>query len=274
MLCATRFVQGIGAAMASAVVLSMIITLFRRAGDRGRALALCGFVGAAGSSIGLLAGGVISRTLSWPWIFLINAPLGLAAILAVRWTVPRTAPAGRRPDVAGALLATGGLMLAVYALVATSLSWPEELLLGVAALIWLSLFLARQTRVVNPLLPLRLLASRSTGLANLVQALMVAGLFGFQFPGVQYLQRLLPSAAWLVRCHHAFAVAAALAALALVLATFATGIPSALGPAPRAEGQEHGPGERVRGAPDRAATEQVPGSVDGGDDELTPAGAP
>ena len=182
MLCATRFVQGIGAAMASAVVLSMIITLFRRAGDRGRALALYGFVGAAGSSIGLLAGGVISRTLSWPWIFLINAPLGLAAILAVRWTVPRTAPAGRRPDVAGALLATGGLMLAVYALVATSLSWPEELLLGVAALIWLSLFLARQTRVVNPLLPLRLLASRSTGLANLVQALMVAGLSGSSSP--------------------------------------------------------------------------------------------
>jgi len=190
-LAAARFVQGVGAAMASAVVLGMIVTLFPSPDDRGRALAVYGFVGAAGSSIGLLAGGVVTQALSWPWIFLINVPLGVGAVIAIRSTVSSVRPAGGRPDVAGAIMATAGLTLAVYALLATGLDWPVVLLLAFAAAVLLAVFLFRQKRVANPILPLRLLVNRSTGLGNLVQALMVAGLFGFQFLGVQYLQRLL-----------------------------------------------------------------------------------
>lgn len=190
-LAAARFVQGVGAAMASAVVLGMIVTLFPTSSDRGRALAVYGFVGAAGSSVGLLAGGVLTQVLNWRWIFLINVPLGIGAVLAIRLTVPTVRPGGRRPDVAGAVLATAGLTLAVYALLATNLDGTAELLLGFAVLILLAAFLVRQARVVNPILPLRLLLNSSTGVGNLVQALMVAGLFGFQFLGVQYLQRLL-----------------------------------------------------------------------------------
>lgn len=83
------------------------------------------------------------------------------------------------------------MTLAVYALLATGLDWPVVLLLAFAAAVLLAVFLFRQKTVANPILPLRLLVNRSTGLGNLVQALMVAGLFGFQFLGVQYLQRLL-----------------------------------------------------------------------------------
>ena len=190
-LIAARFAQGIGGALASAVVLGMIVTLYPRPAERGRALGVFGFVGAAGSSIGLLAGGLLTQGLSWPWIFLINVPIGLSAVAGVRWVVPAPAGAPGQVDIVGAVLATAGLTLAVYALLSTGTGAGPLGVLGGIAVGLLVAFLARQARTRTPLLPLRLLTTRSTGLGNLVQALMVAGLFGFQILGVLYLQQLI-----------------------------------------------------------------------------------
>jgi EmrB/QacA subfamily drug resistance transporter len=190
-LIAARAVQGMGGALASAVVLGMIVTLYPGPAERGRALAVFGFVGAAGSSIGLLAGGLLTQGLSWPWIFLMNVPLGVGALVAVRLVVPAPTGGGGRVDVIGTVLVTAGLTLAVYALLSTGTGPGPLAVLGVLAMGLLAAFLIRQAHTRSPLLPLRLLVSRSTGLGNLVQALMVAGLFGFQFLGSLYLQQLL-----------------------------------------------------------------------------------
>ena len=190
-LVAARIVQGAGAALASSVVLGMIVTLFREEAERRRALAVFSFVGAGGASIGLLAGGLLTQGLSWRWIFLVNVPIGVAALVGVRLRVP-VVPASRgQLDVVGAVLVTGGLMAAVYGLLATGLTSRVIAILGAGAVALLGAFCWRQARAATPLLPLRLLASRTTGLGNLVQALMVAGLFGFQYLGVVYLEQLL-----------------------------------------------------------------------------------
>jgi EmrB/QacA subfamily drug resistance transporter len=190
-LAAARFLQGVGGALASAVVLGMIVQLFPGDRDRARALGAFGFVGAAGSSIGLVAGGVLTEALSWSWIFWVNLPLGLAALLGVRTLVPAPTGTGGRADALGAVLVTSGVSLTVYILLDTDVEPLRTVLLTAAAAALLAAFLARQASIDTPLLPLRLLTATSVGLGNLVQALMVAGLFGFQFLGVLYLQQLL-----------------------------------------------------------------------------------
>ena len=185
-----RFLQGVGGALASSVVLGMIITLFRDGNERGRALAVFSFIGAAGSSIGLLAGGLLTQTLGWPWIFLVNIPVGAVAIIGVRLLVPSPHGSGGRADALGAVLVTAGLMVLVYVLLsanAAPLAWPLTLL-AAALLVG---FIIRQHFAPQPLLPLHMLLTRAIGLGNLVQALMVAGLFGFQFLGILYLQQIL-----------------------------------------------------------------------------------
>jgi EmrB/QacA subfamily drug resistance transporter len=190
-LVAARLLQGIGGALASAVVLGMIVQLFPGDRDRARALGAFGFVGAAGSSIGLLAGGVVTEALSWSWIFWVNVPLGVAALLGVRALVTAPTGTGGRADILGALLVTGGVSLSVYVLLAIDAEPVRTAVLAVTAAGLLAGFLVRQAGTDTPLLPLRLLSTRNLGLGNLVQALMVAGLFGFQFLGVLYLQQLL-----------------------------------------------------------------------------------
>src|SRR4051812_44521878 len=117
-LIAARFGQGVAAAMSSAVVLGMIVGLFPEPAERARAMGAYAFVGAAGASIGVLLGGVLTGTVGWPWIFWVNVPIGLAAIALIRWAVapdgPRTAG---RPDVAGGVLVTAGMVLAVFTIV-------------------------------------------------------------------------------------------------------------------------------------------------------------
>ena len=194
MLVVSRFVQGAGGALASAVVLGMIVTLFPEPREQGKALGVFTFVGAAGSSIGLLLGGILTEALSWHWVFLVNVPLGIAAVLYVRRLVPADVGRGRGADVLGAVLVTAGLMTAVYTLITMAdagRSAAASLLLGAVALGLLAAFVVRQARAETPLLPLRLLRSGPVAVGNGVQALMVASLFGFQFLGVLYLQRVL-----------------------------------------------------------------------------------
>jgi MFS family permease len=196
MLIAARFVQGIGAAMTSAVILGMIVTMFPQPRERATAIGIYSFVASAGASVGLLAGGVITQAVNWHWIFFVNLPIGLvAAVLAVRLLEPdRGIGLGEGADVAGAALVTGALMLGVYTIVGTvDHGWVSEHTLGfgAAAAVLLAGFVARQATATRPLVPLRIFRSRNVSGANAVQALMVAGMFGMFFLGTLYLQRVL-----------------------------------------------------------------------------------
>ena len=199
MLIASRFAQGAGGAMASAVSLGMIVRLFPEPPLRARALGIYSFTGAGGASVGLVLGGVLTQALSWHWIFFVNIPIGAVAI-AAGWLLlagePGTTPQGLRAgaDAAGALLVTAGLMIAVYTIVETSrYGWgsARTLVTGAVAVVLLVAFVARQHLARTPLLPLRIFRSRNVSGANVVQALTVAAAFGFQVLIPQYMQRVL-----------------------------------------------------------------------------------
>ncbi|WP_240799005.1 MFS transporter [Streptomyces sp. A0958] len=195
-LLASRFVQGVGGAVTSAGTLGMVVTLFPEPKERAKAIGVYSFVQSAGGSLGLLAGGVLTQAISWHWIFFVNVPIGIAAALAaVRVLAPeRGAGLGRGTDAVGALLVTSALMLGVYTIVGTAgHGWtsPHTLGLGAAALALLAAFVVRQARAAHPLLPLRVFRSRDVTGAMGIQALMVAGMFSFQFLCVLYLQKVL-----------------------------------------------------------------------------------
>ncbi|MFF1901190.1 MFS transporter [Streptomyces sp. NPDC058228] len=196
LLIAARFLQGVGGAMASAVGLGILVTLFTEPRERARAIAVFSFTGAAGASIGQVLGGVLTDALSWHWIFFINLPIGLAALVVAVPVLPADHGLGLRAgaDVIGALLVTAGLMLAIYTVVKVEeYGWTSAhtLGLGVAAAVLLGAFIARQAGAGTPLLPLRILRSRTVAGANLVQLLMVAALFSFQILVALYLQKVL-----------------------------------------------------------------------------------
>ncbi|MEV0578255.1 MFS transporter [Streptomyces sp. NPDC050392] len=196
LLIAARFLQGAGSAMASAVGLGILVTLFTESRERARAIAVFSFTGAAGASIGQVLGGILTDALGWHWIFFINLPIGLAALLVA----VRVLPGDRGPgltagaDAVGALLVTAGVMVGIYSVVEVeSYGWvsPHTLGLGALAVALLAAFFVRQATAATPLLPLRILRSRSVAGANLVQILMVAALFSFQILVALYLQRVL-----------------------------------------------------------------------------------
>jgi MFS family permease len=205
LLVGSRFVQGAGAALVSSVSLGMIATLYPEPPGRARAIAAYSFVGAAGASIGLILGGVLTQTLSWHWIFFVNLPIGVAAGLPALRLLPADRGAGRSggTDGLGAVLVTAGLMLAVYAIVQTDrygATSPHTLGAGGAALALLAGFVLREATAAAPLLPLRIFAFRGVSGANLAQAPVIAAAFGFQVLITLYMQRVLgygPAAAGL-----------------------------------------------------------------------------
>ncbi|MEU6087227.1 MFS transporter [Streptomyces sp. NPDC047085] len=193
-LIAARAVQGVGGAMASAVVLGMLVALFPEPREQARAIAVFSAVGAAGGALGTFLGGALTQALNWHWIFLINLPIGVAAWLAaVRVLAPeRGAGLGSGADYPGAALVTGALMLTVYVIVgAGNRSLTATMLLAALALGLFTAFTVRQARAARPLLRLRLFRSRLLTGANAVQVLMIGTMYGFQFIGALYLQRVL-----------------------------------------------------------------------------------
>ena len=221
-LIGARFVQGVGGAMTSAVILGMIVTMFQMPAERVKAMGVYSFVAAAGGAIGLLAGGVLTEAINWHWIFFVNLPIGIATGVLTTRLVPDDAGVGldRGADVPGAVLIVAALMLVVYAIVETSnYGWGSARTLGLGALglALLAAFVARQARATNPLVPLRVFASRTVSIANLMFALVVAGVFGMFFMGALYMQRVLHYDA--IEVGLAFLpVAIGIAALALGLA--------------------------------------------------------
>jgi len=186
MLIAARFVQGVGGAVSSAVILAMIVGLFPRPDEQAKAFSVFSVIASAGAALGLLAGGVITQTVSWHWIFFVNLPLGLITIVVASRLLDddRGLGLGDGADVPGAVLITAALMVGVYAIV-------EAPAFGAVAIALLIAFIVREARTANPILPLRMFASRKLSAANAVQGLMSAGFLGFFFAGSLDLERVM-----------------------------------------------------------------------------------
>jgi len=196
MLIAARFVQGAGGALASAVTLGMIVTMFPEPREQAKAIGVYGFVASAGGSIGLLVGGVLTDAISWHWIFFVNVPIGIATgLLALRLVESRPGIGMQEgADAPGAVLVTAGLMLAVYTILGVEEhGWTSArtLLLAAVALGLVATFVLRQAHIEKPLMPLRLFRSRNVTGANIVMALLVVGMFGLFFLGALYMQLVL-----------------------------------------------------------------------------------
>ena len=196
LLIGARFLQGAGAAVIASMVLGILVTLFESARDRALATSIYAFVASAGGSIGLLVGGVLTEALSWHWIFFINLPIGIAAGVLAAMLIPEQPGIGvrQRLDLGGALLITAAPSLFVYTILqAADQGWAtaRTAALGGAALILFAAFLLLESRIRDPLIPLRVFRSRTVAGANLIRALFAVGLFGVFFLGALYMQRVL-----------------------------------------------------------------------------------
>jgi EmrB/QacA subfamily drug resistance transporter len=196
LLVAARAVQGLGGAVVSAVALSLIMNLFTEPAERARAMGVYGFVCASGGSIGVLLGGLLTGTLGWHWIFLVNLPIGVAVHLLCVALIPNDpgAAASARLDVIGAVTITASLMLAVYAVVDGNVAgWASAqtvVLLGGAAVLFVA-FIVIEGRVAAPLMPLGLFRLRNVATANVAGVLWAAAMFAWFFISALYMQRVL-----------------------------------------------------------------------------------
>jgi EmrB/QacA subfamily drug resistance transporter len=195
MLVAARAVQGIGGAIVSAVALSLIVTLFTEPAERAKAMGVFGFVASGGGSIGVLLGGVLTDTLDWHWIFLVNVPVGIAVFALTLVLLPASrGQAGGRLDVAGAVTVTAASMVAVYAIVnGNDAGWTSARTLGLLALAatLVGAFLAIELRTSAPLVPLGLFRLRNLAMSNVVGVLWAAAMFAWFFLAALYLQLVL-----------------------------------------------------------------------------------
>jgi EmrB/QacA subfamily drug resistance transporter len=188
-----RFVQGAGAAMASAVVLGMITRLFADRRSQARAFAVFAFVGSVGASVGVISGGLLTELLSWRWVFLVNVPLGLVLVPAALRILPddgRTRSRGR-VDVVGAVTGTGGLMLLVYAVTQVTVRGWSSLVVVLSLCLAAALlagFVVRQRTAAEALVPPALFAVRRFSTANAVLFTMTVAGFSFQFLSALALQ--------------------------------------------------------------------------------------
>ncbi len=190
-----RAVQGLGAALVSPAALSIVTTTFAEGPERTRALGIWGGIAAGGGAFGLLLGGVLTEALSWEWVFFVNVPVGVAAGIASLKVIPESKLGARAGgfDLAGATLATAGLVLLTYAIVkAESWGFADGRTLGFAgaALALLAAFFVVEARIAAPLVRLGLFRVRSLAAANASMLLVGGGLFAFFFFGTIYLQRV------------------------------------------------------------------------------------
>jgi EmrB/QacA subfamily drug resistance transporter len=195
LLIGARFAQGAGAAFSASVVLAIIVQEFPDAVERTRAMSTYILVAVGGGSLGLLLGGILTQVLSWHWIFFINVPIGVATVIAGIYLLDENEGLGIKAglDIAGALLSTIGLMLAIYAVVtSTTYGWrsAHTLAYGAAAVVVLAAFAVLETRLKAPMMPLRVLRSPGLVPSSLARACMVIGMYGTFFLGVLFLQHL------------------------------------------------------------------------------------
>ena len=195
-LIGARALQGLGAALISPAALSIIATTFEEGRERARALAVWAAIAIGGSAVGLILGGALTQYFSWPWIFFVNVPVGIAAfVLSLRY-VPesRDASAHGSYDLAGAATVTGGLMALVYAIVgAQSAGWTSARTIGffAVATVLLTAFVAIESRAKAPLVRLSIFRIRSLLTANVAMLLAMSGMFAMFFFNTLYIQQVL-----------------------------------------------------------------------------------
>jgi len=196
MLIGSRALQGLGAALISPAALSIISTTFAEGKERARALGVWAAIAIGGSAVGLILGGVLTQSFSWPWIFFVNVPVGIVTFLLALRLIPesRDETAHGSYDVAGAVTVTGGLMTLVYAIVkAETAGWTSATTIGLfaLALILLVSFVVIELRAAAPLVRLSMFRVRSLLTANLVMFLAMSGMFAMFFFNTLYIQRVL-----------------------------------------------------------------------------------
>ncbi|MBX4197453.1 MFS transporter [Candidatus Saccharibacteria bacterium] len=195
-LTVARAIQGLAAAVVSAVALSLTMVLFTNPAERAKAMGVFGFVAAGGGSIGVLLGGVLTDVLNWHWIFLVNVPIGIAVILLSLNLLPteHTPPESRKLDAAGAVVITTALLSAVYAIVnGNAKGWLSGQTLGLlgAAVVLIVIFLGIEAKTKAPLIPLRFFKMRNVQTANVVGILWAGAMFSWFFISSLYLQLIL-----------------------------------------------------------------------------------
>ena len=196
MLIAGRFVQGAGGALSASVIIAIIVTEFPDPGERARAMSAYIFVTVTGAALGLLVGGVLTQALSWHWIFFINVPIGIVTFLLGQRLIDENEGLGirRGVDVTGSLLVTVALMLGIYAIIeATEYGWvsAHTLGFGAAAIVLLAVFFVLESRLANPIMPLRILRTRTLLNSSIVRGLLASGAFTTFFLGALYFENVL-----------------------------------------------------------------------------------
>jgi EmrB/QacA subfamily drug resistance transporter len=191
-----RGIQGLGAAVVLPAALSIVMNMFAEGAERNKALGIWGGIGAAAATVGLLAGGLLTRYAGWPYIFFLNVPIGATALLLAPRVVPESRRAGarRRYDAFGAITVTGGLVALVYAISqAPTVGWTaaRTLALLAASAALLAGFLVIEAKAEAPLLPLRLFRLKTLAGSNAVGFLLGASFFAFIFIGTLYMQQVL-----------------------------------------------------------------------------------
>ena len=195
-LIGARFAQGVGAATVSGTLLGILVTIFPEPGERTRALGVYAAVSTSGSAFGLLVGGLLTQAASWHWIFFVNIPIGIAALVLGTVLIEESPGLGLRDgaDFLGAILVTGATMALVYTIVKTAdYGWLSGRTAGVGAgaLVLMGAFFLVERRVRQPILPLRVFRSRNATGAALVRFLYPVGMFGIFFTGTLYMQHVL-----------------------------------------------------------------------------------
>jgi EmrB/QacA subfamily drug resistance transporter len=195
-LVAGRALQGLGGALVAPAALSIITTTFADGRDRTRALSVWSAIAVGGGAVGLLLGGILTQLVSWQWIFFVNVPVGLGALLLSARYVPESRSPGehRDIDIWGAITITAGLLVLVYAIVnAQTAGWLSGQTLGFAVLAagLIASFLVAETRQRSPLFRLGILKTRSLAGADVVMLLVAAGMFGMFYFASLYVQGVL-----------------------------------------------------------------------------------
>jgi EmrB/QacA subfamily drug resistance transporter len=196
LLVAARFIQGVGGALSASVILAIIVTEFPQPSERARAMSAYVFVAVAGGSLGLLAGGALTQALDWHWIFFVNLPIGLVTLALGRALIPADngLGLGGGVDWLGSILVTVSLMTAVYAIVqATTHGWgsPPVFGFGAVAIALMGAFLAVESRISNPIMPLRILRLRGLVGSSAVRGFLVTAMYATFFLGTLYLEHVL-----------------------------------------------------------------------------------
>ena len=195
-LIAARAVQGLGAATFLPAALSTVRNMFIEGAERNKALGIWGALAALGATFGVVFGGLLTRFAGWQYVFWLNVPVGVVALLLIRRVVPETRVevARRRFDPLGAVTVTGALVLLAYAIAqAPRVGWGAGQTIAelTTAVVLLGAFLAIESRGEAPLMPLRIFRLQTLAGANAVGFLLGASFYAFIFIGTLYMQQVL-----------------------------------------------------------------------------------